>query len=91
MSVRVRLFYPALEREIAAPGDLRLEGSTVGECLDDLIRRYPGTGRLLFDSRKALLKPVYVYVNSESLFKADMAKPVTERDELIVAVLAAGG
>jgi molybdopterin converting factor small subunit len=91
MSVRVRLFYPALEREIGTPGELRVDGSNVGECLDDLVRRYPGTDRLLFDSRKVLLKPVYVYVNAESMFKAEMNRAVSEHDELIVAVLAAGG
>ena len=63
----------------------------MGECLDDLVRRYPGADKLLFDARGALLKPVYVFVNAESMYKADLAKPVSEKDELIVAVLATGG
>lgn len=91
MSVRVRLFYPALERLVLQPGELRVEGATVGECLDDLVRRHPDARRLLFDARGVLLKPVYVFVNAESMFKADTAKPIGERDELIVAFLAAGG
>lgn len=46
---------------------------------------------MLFDKRGELLPPVYVFVNMEGMFKADLAKPVAETDELILAVLASGG
>ena len=91
MSVKINIFYPALRGLIGDTKALRLEGSTVGECLDDLIRRYPGARELLFDPNGRLLKHVYVYVNYESLFKADLNRPVTDKDELILAVLAVGG
>ena len=91
MSVRLRLFYPALERLIGRPDDVWAEGATVGECLEDLVGRNPDARELLFDPRGVLLKSVYVFVNAESMFKAELTKPVSERDELIVAVLATGG
>jgi molybdopterin converting factor small subunit len=91
MSVRLRLFYPALERLIGRPDDVLVEGTTVGECLEDVVRRFPDARGLLFDTRGVLLKPVYVFVNAESMFKAELTKPLSERDELIVAVLATGG
>ncbi len=37
----------------------------------------------MFDPRGGLLKPVYVFVNAESMYKADLARPVTAKDELI--------
>ena len=89
--VRVRAFYPELQRLFDSPEDIHVEGETVGECLDYLIRKYPGAESLLFDSRGRLLKRVYVFVNAEGMYKADLAKPVSGKDELILAVLATGG
>jgi molybdopterin converting factor small subunit len=91
MSVKVRIFYPALRDLLAGPEDVRCEGGTVGECLADLVRRHPGAGQLLFDKRGNLLPPVYVFVNMEGMFKADLGRPLTGGDELILAVLASGG
>jgi molybdopterin converting factor small subunit len=91
MSVRVRIFYSELQGAIADPGELRVEGGTVGECLADLIRRYPAAEPLMFDSKGRLLGRFYVFVNQESMFKAALDRPVTEGDELILAVLASGG
>lgn len=91
MSVAVSIFYPQLSRLIGGSEDVSAEGATVGECLADLERRHPGVERLLFDSRGRLQKPVYVFVNAEGMAKADLSQEVTERDRLIVAVLATGG
>jgi len=91
MSVKLRIFYPALQRLLSGPGDVRCEGGTVGECLADLARRHPDVEELLFDKRGKLLPPVYVFVNMEGMYKADLARTVSESDELILAVLATGG
>ena len=56
------------------------------------MRRYPEARASRCSTRSGdLLKPVYVFVNRESMFKADLDRPVGEKDELIVAVLATGG
>jgi molybdopterin converting factor small subunit len=91
MSVKVRIFYPALQKLLGRPEETRCQGHTVGECLADLVQQHPGVEELLFDKRGELLPPVYVFVNMEGMFKAELAKPVTETDELILAVLASGG
>ena len=91
MKVRVRVFYPALQRLLGGELETEADGSTVGECLDDLVRRFPGAGRLLFDARGQLLRQVYVFVNQESTSKAEYTRPLTERDHLIIAALAMGG
>ena len=90
MSVRVNLFYPQVQRHINRR-DVVVEGSTVGECLSDLTRRFPGIDRWLFDERGQLLGQVYVYINAESARKAGLADAVKEGDELIITVLIMGG
>jgi hypothetical protein len=91
MAVKIRIFYPALQALLEGSDEAQAEGATVGECLEDLAGRYPAARKLLFDARGRLLKPVYVFVNAESLQKADLARTVTGDDVLIVAILAIGG
>lgn len=91
MSVKIRAFYPNLQRLFDDPDDVRVEGQTVGECLVDLMSRYPGAEKLLFDTRGKLLRNVHVFVNAEGMFKPEMTKPVHDGDQLIIAVMAIGG
>ena len=91
MGIIVKLFYPELQNLTGGRETVEVEGRTVGQCLEDLVRQYPGARRLLYDGRGRLLKQVYVYVNAEGLEKADFARPMTERDHLILAVLITGG
>jgi hypothetical protein len=97
MSTKLRLFYPELQKlahlhKLAQEQEtMMVEGRTVGECLQDLVRQVPGSQDLIFNEQGRLLKQVYVYVNAEGLDKADFARKVTPRDELILAVLVTGG
>jgi hypothetical protein len=95
VSVRVKIFHAELQRIIqdsgGNAGELRVDGSTVGECLFDLMRRYPRAEPLMFDATGKLLKRFYVFVNQESMFKADFDRPVTDKDQLILVVLATAG
>jgi hypothetical protein len=91
MGVKVKVFYPDLKKLIHNQDIVTVAGHTVGECLSDLVKKYPGAEKLIFDKQGRLLKQVYVYVNAEGLNKADFTRTVTERDELILAVLITGG
>jgi molybdopterin converting factor small subunit len=91
MSVKIDIFYPRLKGLTGPPEALRLEGRTVGECLADLTRRFPGAAGLLFDERGALLRQVFVYVNAEGAFKVPLDTPVRDGDRLIIAALIVGG
>jgi hypothetical protein len=91
MGIEVKLLYPALQTLVNGRDVLTVEGQTVGECLKDLVGQYPEAEKLLFNNQGRLLKQVYVYVNAEGLDKADFARSVTQRDQLILAVLITGG
>ncbi len=91
MGIKLNIFYPRLKQFITDPDSVEVNGSTVGECLDDLVRHFPGTKKWLFNEPGQLLRHVYVYVNAESAFKADMAAPVKDGDTLIIAALITGG
>jgi hypothetical protein len=91
VSVKLQIFYPELQQLIKKPDNFAVEGKTVGECLSDLVKRYPAAEKLLFNQQGQLLKQVYVYVNSEGFNKAEFTQPVAEKDQLIIAVLITGG
>lgn len=68
-----------------------VSGRTVGECLDDLARQFPGMEVALLKDGK-LLNHVDVYINRESSYPEELAKPVKDGDELhIMLLIIAGG
>lgn len=91
MSVGIKIFHTELRKLVGDPREVRLEGKTVGECLRDFIRQYPEAERLIFDGDGRLLKPFYVFVNQESMFKADFDRPLMDNDQLIMVALAVAG
>ena len=68
-----------------------LEGGTVGECLNQLIKQYPGMEKALFAQKDHLLKNVEIYLNRESAYPNELVKPVKDGDEIHLVVMLAGG
>ena len=66
-------------------------GNTVGECLDDLIRQFPGMEKALFAKKEKLLNVVEVYVNHASAYPNELTKPVKDGDEIHLLLMLAGG
>lgn len=91
MSIKVDIFHPRLKQLMGSTDSVRLNGNTVGECLNHLVKQFPGTEKWLFNEQGQLLKHVYVYVNAESAYKAELDAPVKEGDKLLIAALITGG
>jgi molybdopterin converting factor small subunit len=70
---------------------VEVNGTTVGECLKDLVKQFPGLRKYVFDKKNRLLNYVDVYVNLESSFPEELAKPVKDGDELDITLIIAGG
>ncbi len=68
-----------------------VSGTTVGECLADLVRRFPGIEPKLFNKKGKLLNYIDIYVNLESSYPEELAKPVIDGDKLSITLLIAGG
>ncbi|MCX7979350.1 MAG: hypothetical protein N2578_10150, partial [Bdellovibrionaceae bacterium] len=59
MATKLRIFYPELAKVVGA-NEVEVEGTTVGECLGDLVNRYPEASPLLFEDDGDLQPRVYV-------------------------------
>ncbi len=67
------------------------EGTTVGECLNHLIKLYPTMERALFAKKDKLLNVVEVFVNHATAYPNELLKPVKDGDEITLLVMLAGG
>jgi molybdopterin converting factor small subunit len=68
-----------------------VEGNTVGECLNHLIKQYPGMEKALFAKKDKLLNVVEVFVNHATAYPNELIKPVKDGDEIYLVVMLAGG
>ena len=70
---------------------IEVKGKTVGECIEALVQKFPGIEESLFDSRGKLLSVVEIYLNMESAYPDELAKPVKNGDEIHITLMLAGG
>jgi len=68
---------------------VEVSGSTVGECLDDLVRQFPETKKWLFDKNGILL--VLILIDGEAVYQKGLNKPVVDGDELHLIRIVGGG
>jgi molybdopterin converting factor small subunit len=70
---------------------VEVAGGTVGECLNHLIKQYPGIEKALFAKKDKLLNTIEVYVNHTSAHPNELIKPVKDGDDIHLLVMLAGG
>jgi len=70
---------------------VEVEGSTVGECLKHLVGRFPDMKKELFGKKGDLRNLIEIYINLESAYPDELAKPVKDGDEIHITFMLAGG
>ena len=71
---------------------LAAEGSSVGDAVADLSRRFPALAPRLTDERGEPYPFITYYLNDEDIrFSGGFAAPVQEGDELVIVSAVAGG
>lgn len=66
-------------------------GCTVGECLENLLGRYPELRPQVFDAGGKLQRTIEIYLNMASAFPDELAKPTKDGDQIHVTLMLAGG
>lgn len=90
MSVKINL-HPILSNLANNQDVVEVNGSTVGQCLEQLVARFPELRDWLFGKDGNLNRTVDVYVNMESSYPEELAKPVKDGDELHIIIVISGG
>ena len=70
---------------------VEVEGRTVGDCLKELVGKFPSMKQALFDKKGRLLNVIEIYVNMASTYPEELAKRVKDGDEIQILVMLAGG
>ena len=90
MSVKINVYYflPHLtnDQEI-----VDVEGNTVGECMDDFVRKFPISREWLFEDDGKLRKYLDIFVNLEETDPDDLSTPVRDSDEIHIVMHLTGG
>jgi molybdopterin converting factor small subunit len=83
---------PVLRTQVNGQKEVEASGSTVGEVVNDLVRRYPQMGDQLLADDGGLHRFVNVYLNGQDVrYMQLLETPVSERDALIILPAMAGG
>jgi sulfur-carrier protein len=70
---------------------VEVKGDTVGECLKEMVNRFPAIEPKLFDKKGRLLSYVEIYVNAKTSYPEELAMPVKDGDVLTIILMIAGG
>ena len=72
-------------------GEVDVAGSTVGECLDGVGRRYPGFAELIFDDAGRVHRFVTLFVNGDEIARQGLDVVVADSDRVEILAAIAGG
>jgi molybdopterin converting factor small subunit len=90
MGVKVNL-HLTLRKYTNGQEVVEVEGKTVGECLRNLVKTFPGIGPNIFDKKGGLNSVVEIYLNLQSAYPNELVKPVKDGDEIHLTMMLAGG
>jgi molybdopterin converting factor small subunit len=91
MGISVRIA-PILQEHLRVPGTVEVDGTTAGECLDDLIRRYPELDELI---HQGSMLQILIGINSEEAVPIKSAhtpeRGLRSGDEIRIFAVLSGG
>ncbi|MBN2076362.1 MAG: MoaD/ThiS family protein [Dehalococcoidales bacterium] len=90
MSIKVHI-HPSLQYITDDREMFEVNGSTVGECLSNLVAEYPDLEEWLYEEKEKLSKYIDIFVNDESAYPEELKKPVKNGDEIYILMQIAGG
>jgi len=70
---------------------VEVSGNTVGQCLNHLVAQFPAIKGEIFDESGEVSANIHVFVNKESAFPEELAKPVKDGDVIDLIPVIAGG
>ena len=88
----IEIDIPSYLRSFASDKEaVEVSGGTIGECLNDLIRKYPLLENEIFDKKGKLLSVFEIYLNGASAYPDELAREVKDGDEIHLLAMLAGG
>ncbi len=89
MSITVQI-HPLIRHLTNNQRSIEVDGKTVGQCLENLITRFPETRDWLL-KEGGLNTTVELYVNGENIFPEGLTRPVKDNDTINMLIIISGG
>ena len=67
------------------------DGKTIGECLKNMVKKYPAMESSIFAKNGKLANIVEIYLNHQSAYPNELARPVKDGDEVHITMMLSGG
>ena len=91
MKVTINLSHELLYGYENCPTQVIASGSTVGECLQDLVKQVPAIKREIFDEDGNISIGTWVFLNKKSTFPNEFTAEVKDGDVIDLMPVMAGG
>lgn len=82
---------PVLQALAGDVKQIETTGSTVGECLNALAKKYPQMKSRLLNKQGKLVNGINIFVNGENAYPEPLARPVRDGDNIHIAFIVLGG
>jgi hypothetical protein len=89
MSINVHL-YSNLQIYADNQPVVEVKGINIGQCLHDLVLKYPKLNKILFDKKK-LRSNIFLSLNLNSIKSESLEVQVNKDDQLYIILITAGG
>lgn len=70
---------------------VEVDGKTVGQCLKEVIRQFPGLEKLWFAEKEKLAYYILLFINGENVQGDGLSLEVKEGDEIYPMLIIGGG
>jgi molybdopterin converting factor small subunit len=88
----VTIHIPLIHRHLSDDAEtLEVDGKTVGECFNQLVKRFPNLQSAIFDEKGELQNLLEVYLNSESAYPDELVRSTEDGDEIYITTILSGG
>lgn len=82
---------PVLQALVNGVHQIDVVGATLGECLKDLVSKYPMITPKIFDKHGNLLKGVSIFMNGKNVYPKLLTTPVSDGAKIHISHIVLGG
>jgi molybdopterin converting factor small subunit len=83
--------YSNLQRYTGNQTQIDTDGNTVGQCLNNLVKKYPAVKPVLFDKSGNLFSTIFISINLDSPNPEKLDRELIENDQIYIIQISAGG
>jgi sulfur-carrier protein adenylyltransferase/sulfurtransferase len=88
IKINVQYFLPHLTGD---RDEVEVKGNTVGQCLEQLVARFPKLKRWIFKDNGQLTDFIEIHINMESYHEDALSQPIKDGDEIYIVMMLTGG